>query len=159
MSTLAAQIDAFVQGAALVKEAVSGISREQALARPVPGRWSTQEVVCHLNDSDQAWIHRMKRVIAEDKPLLIGYDETRFAASLGYHQRNLADELTMLEQGRRQMASILRSLPQEAFARVGVHSERGLVTLEQMIALEIQHIAHHLKFIREKRQALGLPTG
>jgi hypothetical protein len=26
------------------------MTREQLLARPVPGKWSTQEVVCHLAD-------------------------------------------------------------------------------------------------------------
>jgi hypothetical protein len=51
------------------------------------------------------------------------------------------------------MALILRSLPDSAWARVGVHTERGLVTLEQMN----EHIPHHVKFIHEKRQALGLP--
>ena len=44
--------------------------REALKARPVPGKWSTLEVVCHLVDSEQAWCHRMKRVIAEDNPLL-----------------------------------------------------------------------------------------
>ena len=45
----------------------------------------------------------MKRVIAETRPLLIGYDETRFAATLGYHDRDLEQELTLLDQMRQQM--------------------------------------------------------
>jgi len=40
--------------------------------------------------------------------------------------------------------------------RVGVHSERGPLTLEQMLAMAIRHIPHHVKFIEEKRKALGL---
>ena len=50
-------------------------------------------MVCHLVDSEQAWCHRMKRVIAEERPLLIGYDESRFTASLAYHQHDLHEEL------------------------------------------------------------------
>jgi hypothetical protein len=43
-------------------------------------------------------------------------------------------------------------------ARVGVHNERGPLTLENLLQLATRHIPHHLKFIAEKRQALGLPA-
>jgi hypothetical protein len=98
----------------------------------------------------------MKRVIAEDRPLLIGYDEGRFAAALGYQGRDLGEELPLLEGMRRQMAGILRGLPEAALARTGVHSERGLVNLDEMLVAEVEHVPHHLRFIREKRAALGL---
>jgi hypothetical protein len=98
----------------------------------------------------------MKRVIAEDRPLLIGYDEARFAAGLAYHEHILEEELTLLEQSRRQMARILRTLPAEAWKRTGIHSERGLITLEEMLVIENDHIPHHVKFIVEKRRVLGL---
>jgi hypothetical protein len=157
MSFHAELIDPFLAGPPMLRHAVAGMSREQLVSRPVPGKWSTLEVVCHLVDSDQAWIHRMKRVIAENRPLLIGYDETRFAAALGYQERNLEDELALFEQGRRQMAGILRGLAADAWTRAGVHSECGLITLQQHVELEADHVPHHVKFIAEKRRALGLP--
>ena len=158
MASLPAMIDAYLAGTQTLRQAVAGMSPEHARARPVPGKWSTLEVVCHLADSDQAWTFRMKRVIAEDRPLLIGYDESRFAQALGYQERDLERELAFLEQTRRQMAQVLRRLPAEAFARTGVHSERGLCTLEQMLQIEIDHLPHHVRFILDKRKALGLPT-
>jgi uncharacterized damage-inducible protein DinB len=156
MSTIPKLIDAFLAGPQTLRQAVAGLSRAQLVSRPVAGRWSTLEVVCHLVDSDQAWMHRMKRVIAEERPLLIGYDESRFAAALAYHQRDLEEELGLFEQGRRQMARILRTLPAEAWSRAGVHSERGLLTLEEHLKLEVEHVAHHLKFVVEKKRAMGL---
>jgi hypothetical protein len=123
----------------------------------VPGKWSTLEVICHLVDSEQAWCHRLKRVIAEENPLLIGYDESRFTAALGYDHHDLAEELNLLEGMRRQMARILRALPEAAWARTCVHSERGLMTLEEMLQAEIEHVPHHITHIIEKRKALGLP--
>jgi hypothetical protein len=95
-------------------------------------------------------------VIAEERPLLVGYDESRFSQSLGYQERNAEEELSYLEQTRRQMARVLRQIPPEALARSGIHTERGLITLEKMLELEIEHIDHHVKFIREKRRSLGL---
>jgi len=158
MSSLAPLIEAYLEGPQLLRRSVAGMTREQLLSRPVPGKWSTQEVVCHLVDSDQAWIHRIKRVIAEDKPLLIGYDEARFPTALGYNDRNVEAEPTLLDLMRRQMASILRKLPDAALSRVGIHSERGSVTLEEMIKIENDHILHHVRFVLEKRRALGLPV-
>ena len=69
MPALSKLIDAYLEGPQTLRRAVAGMTREQLQARPVTGKWSTLEVVCHLVDSDQAWIHRMKRVIAEDLPL------------------------------------------------------------------------------------------
>ena len=152
-------IETYLEGPALLRRAVADMTAEQLRARPVPGKWSTLEVVCHLVDSEQAYCHRMKRVIAEARPLLIGYDETRFAATLGYHDRDLEQELTLLDQMRRQMARILKSVPEGAWSATGVHSERGLMTLEVLVLTEAEHIPHHLAHVAEKRKALGLTDG
>ncbi len=158
MTSHAELINTYVAGPGLLRQAVAGLSREQLRARPVAGKWSTLEVVCHIVDFDPVYVDRMKRVIAEDNPQLLSADENRFAAALLYHDRDLEEELTLLELTRSQMARILRALPPEAFRRVGVHNERGPLTLEQLLTTITNHIPHHVKFIAEKRQALGLPS-
>ncbi len=155
MSALAPLIDNYLAGVQTLRQAVAGLSREQLLARPVPGKWSTLEVVCHLADFEPILADRMKRVIAEDRPTLLGASESRFAAALAYHERDVNEELAVVEQTRRQMARILRTLPDEVLKRVGVHNERGPRTLEQLLTTATNHIPHHVKFIEEKRQALG----
>ncbi len=42
--------------------------------------------------------------------------------------------------------------------RVGVHSERGPRTLEQLLTGATNHIPHHVAFVHAKRKALGLPA-
>jgi uncharacterized damage-inducible protein DinB len=156
MSAFAPLIDAFLAGPAKVRHVVRGLTPAQLQGRPVAGKWSMLEVVCHLADSDQAWAHRMKRVIAEDKPLLIGYDESRFAAALFYHDRDISVEFDFIDRTRRQLGQVLSKLAPETWKREGIHSERGLVNLEEMLKIEIRHIDHHLGFMAEKRKALGL---
>ena len=158
VSSRDALIESYLASLPRLRRAVADLSPEQLKTRPVSGKWSTLEVVCHLVDSEQAWCHRMKRVIAEDRPLLIGYDETRFTAGLPYHEADLEEELALLEGMRRQMAWILRGLPEAAWSRTGVHNERGLMTLEEMLRAESDHVPHHLAQILEKRKALGLPA-
>jgi hypothetical protein len=158
MSSLPQLIETYLEGPPALRKAVAGMTRDQVLARPVAGKWSTLEVVCHLADFDPIMADRMKRIIAEDKPQLIGADENKFAVALAYHNRDLEEELTIIERTRSQIARILRTLPAEALNRVGIHSERGPLTLERMLGYGINHIPHHVKFIQEKRQALGLPA-
>src|SRR5690348_788098 len=121
MPRLPQLIESYLDGVHTLRQAVAGLTREQLLARPVAGKWSTLEVVCHLADFDPILADRMKRVIAEDKPTLLGADEKRFAAALAYHERDLDEELTIIEQTRRQLARILRTLSPAALQRVGVH--------------------------------------
>jgi hypothetical protein len=156
MPTMTEMIDAYVAGAQTLRQAVRGLTREQLLARPVPGKWSTLEVVCHLADFDPILADRMKRIIAEDKPPLLGASEVKFAAALAYHDRDVEEELAIIENTRRQMARILRKLPESALKREGIHNERGPMTLERMLTLSTNHIPHHVKFIEEKRKALGV---
>jgi hypothetical protein len=156
MASFQQLIDDYLAEPKALRAAVAGLTREQLLARPVPGKMSTLGVVCHLADFDPIMADRMKRVIAENNPMLVGADENRFLAALAYHDRDLEEELTIIERTRSQLARILRKLPADAWQRTGTHTERGPRTLEQLLTGSIQHIPHHVRFIHEKRQALGV---
>jgi uncharacterized damage-inducible protein DinB len=156
MAKLATLIEAYLAGPAQLRGAVNGMSREQLVAQPVPGKMSTLEVVCHITDFEPVYADRMKRVIALDNPTLLGADENRFRAALAYQQRDVEEELAIVERTRSQMARILSTLPEAALERTGTHDERGPQTLEKLLTTITGHIGHHLRFIQEKRQALGL---
>lgn len=158
MATLDPLIDSYLEGVRTLRQAVAGMSREQLRARPVPGKWSTLEVICHLSDFEPIFADRMKRVIAEEKPTILGADENKFAAALAYQDRDLDEELTIVDRTRQQMARILRTQKPEVLARVGIHNERGPRSLEQLLTGATNHIQHHVKFILDKRKALGLKT-
>ena len=153
-------INDYLAGPAILRKAVAGMTGDQLKAKPVPGKWSTLEVVSHLTDFDLIYADRMKRVAAEDHPEIWGADQERYAATLAYNQRNAEEELALLEQTRKHTARILRSLPAEAFSRTATHREPDKSeprTLETYLTLMIGQIPHHVKFIYDKRRALGLP--
>lgn len=148
-------IDRYHAGAARLRAAVAGMTREQLLARPGPGAWSTLEVVVHLSDFEPVYADRIRRVAALDRPLLLGADENLFAANLSPHERDVEEELAVIDALRRATARLLRSLPDAAFARPCVHSERGLLTLEQLVGYAADHVTHHAGFIDRKRAVLA----
>lgn len=156
--TTAELIEKYAAGPRQLRAAVAGFSREQAAARPIPGKWSTLEVVCHIADFEPVYADRMKRVLVEDRPTLLGADQEAFARRLAYPERDLEEELAIIDFTRRQMVRILRTVHAEDFQRVGIHSEYGERTLARLLETIANHIPHHVKFIEEKRKALGLPA-
>jgi hypothetical protein len=148
--------DAYLAGAAQLRAAVSGMTSEQLSARPVPGKWSTLEVVAHIADFEPVMSDRIKRVISHENPTLMGADENLFATHLFYCDRNIEEELAVVEAIRVSTARILKLLPPAALNRIGTHSDAGILTLELLVLRATNHITHHLKFIQEKRDALGL---
>lgn len=147
-------IDEYASGPAKLRKLVAGLSAEQIRARPIPGKWSTLEVVCHLADFEPVYLDRMKAVLTQDKPTFFGRDETAFAAKFAYHQRDLAEELNLIESCRQSMTRILRTLPAADFQRLGVHNEAGEMTFESLLRRVTDHLTHHARFIAEKRAAL-----
>lgn len=149
-------ITEYLDGADAVYRAVDGMSEEKLDARPISGKWSTRQVICHLADFEPIYADRMKRVIAERHPTFFGGDPDTFAAGLAYEQRSVSDELAVISAVRRHMSTILRELRSEDFLRTGNHSEAGTVTLEALLQGIASHVPHHLRFVAEKRKALGI---
>ena len=148
-------VEAFVGQAGVLHALVRGLSPADLEARPVPGTWSLRTLAIHVMDSDQFAIGRMKRIIAEDLPLLIAYDESAFAERLHYGAQDLGMVCDLYRLGRLHMGEILRRLPADTFARAGVHNQRGLVRLGDLVTGYVGHVEHHLVFARAKLAALG----
>ena len=148
-------IAAYLAGPALVRNAVRGLSRTDLVARPVPWKWSCLEVVAHLADFDPIYVDRMKRCVASENPTVYGADENSFAQHLAYHDRDIDEELAVLDATRAAFGRVLAALPASAFARPATHDERGPMTLETMLTAITRHITHHLPFVAAKRAALG----
>jgi hypothetical protein len=151
-----ALLDAYLGQPDRLRSAVAGLSREQLISRPVAGRWSILEVVCHLVDTDANIAHRIKRALSEERPVFDRVTPERMLAALAYHDREVEEELTLFDVGRRQIGRILRASPPEACERAGVVGNRGERTVDQMINGAVEHLAHHLGFVIEKQCALGI---
>ena len=78
--SVAAAIDEYLAGPVLLRQVVAGMTPEQLRARPIAGKWSTLEVVCHIAEYEPIYADRMKRVIALNDPELLKGDPGLFAA-------------------------------------------------------------------------------
>lgn len=147
-------IDLYAQGAEQLIGSVSHLTDEQLRARPIPGKWSILEVVCHLADFELVNADRFQRVLAEESPTLFNAVPDQFLSSLKYEHRQLKDELQLIKAVRIHITTILRNQPETAWSRKFIHSVDGELSLLQLLQRATKHILHHLPFIEEKRAAL-----
>ena len=152
--TVADLISSYEKGIDELRVAVAGLTDDQLRSRPVPGKWSTLEVVCHTADCEQFFADRMKRTVAMERPLLLGADGFRYPEPLRYQEHDLEEELDLVAVTRRQLARTLRLVAPDVWQRAAVHSETGLVTPRQLLLHAINHLRHHLRFVAEKQAAM-----
>lgn len=152
-------IEAYAAGADKLAMAVRGLSKEDLAWKPPAdakvGKWSIQQIIVHMTDSEAVHADRMKRVIAEENPTLVAFDEARWAANLAYEQRSAEDSLGLFAAICKDMTVILRNLAPAAWQRTGMHTERGKMTLAQLVNGSNQHLDHHLEFVHAKRRLMG----
>src|SRR4051812_28015394 len=67
-----------------VMRALAGITRTELDSPEAPGEWSPRQVIPHLADSEMPSAARLRRLIAEENPPLVGYDQEEFARRLHY---------------------------------------------------------------------------
>ncbi|WP_339744264.1 DinB family protein [uncultured Rubinisphaera sp.] len=149
-------LEEYAQGADLLASAIAGMTPQQLDARPIPGKWSTRQVVCHLTDFEPIYADRIKRALVEENPTLMGGDPDVFASGLGYEVRDLENELNIIHTTRQQLLTILNNCDEAAFQRTGRHSRDGDLTIETLLKRITGHIPHHIKTIEEKKQALEI---
>jgi DinB superfamily len=121
---------------------------ETAWRRPeAAGKWSVVEIVQHLADSDLVFGFRARMIVAEDRPLIQGYDQDRWASMFRYRDASLESALAQLDALRAANLALLRRLDPDQLARVGLHSERGPESLGHLTKLMAAHDLVHRRQI------------
>ena len=136
-------IDSLRKAPKRLRKLIGKLSKKQLARRPAEGKWSIKDVLAHLADGEMVLGTRMRFVAAMDRPAIVGYDQDAFVANLAYDDTS-ADELWRnFAQLRAMNVALLERLPERAFARVGLHSERGEESLVSMVFMYAGHDRLH----------------
>jgi hypothetical protein len=128
--------------AAAVEAAGDRLDRE-----PADGGWTGRHVVHHLADSELTSAVRLRRLLAEDAPVIAGYDEGRFAETLRY-DRPVAAALRAVEAARATSAELLDLLTDEDWERTGTHTETGAYGVGAWLRTYADHPYDHAEQLR-----------
>jgi hypothetical protein len=136
-----ALIARYVDGPRVVEEALARIG-EQSLDQRAADGWTAREIVHHLADSEMTSAIRLRRLIAEERPQIVGYDEPEYARRL-YYDRPIETSIAAFKAARASTATILERLTEDEWQREGTHSESGRYTVEDWLRIYAAHAHDH----------------
>ena len=117
----------------------------EALARAyAPGKWTARQVLLHIVDVESVFHDRLKRALADAKPLYWGIDPDRWTARLAYPERSLAIAAGLFAAQRVALDELLSAVTEPEWERAGIHSEYGRLTLRDLATRVAGHANHHL---------------
>jgi hypothetical protein len=140
-------IERYRTGHQAVVDALSGKSDER-LDRRDGDEWSARMVVHHLADAEATAFVRLRRLLAEDQPVIHGYDEAEFARRLHY-DRPIEPSLAVLAAVRASSLQMLETLTDEEWERAGTHSESGRYSVDDWLRIYAGHAHDHADQIRK----------
>lgn len=143
----------------LIRKLLRGLTEKQLSTRPAPGKWCIKEIVAHLADGEVIVGSRYRFIAAHDRPPLPSTDQDAFAARLGPMNAKAADLTDDFAMARAVNLGLLERLPEEAWDRIGIHSERGEESIRGIVATYAGHDRHHLSQIETIRTGLFPKAG
>jgi uncharacterized damage-inducible protein DinB len=152
MSDLSELLERFRRGPELVAIAITGAAGSELDFAP-SGKWSVRQILAHLSDAEMVAAARCRRIIAENNPTLMAYDQEAWASNLDYHRRKTSQSLETFRRIRSENYDLLKELPEAAFDRTGNHSERGQLTLRQLLSDMTEHAEKHTGQLQAVRAA------
>jgi hypothetical protein len=147
-----ALIARYADGPAEVTAALDGITDAELDRRPGPGAWTAREIVHHLADSETNSYIRLRRLLAEDNPAIVGYDQERWAQRLHYGQLPIDASVAVFSAVRDASTALLRIAPAIAFDRAGTHDEHGVYSVGTWLEIYAAHAHDHADQIRRARR-------
>ena len=141
-------IAVYRDGYRAVVEALQGATEEMLDARPREGAWTAREIVHHLADSEMTAAIRLRILLVEDRPKILGYDQDAFVRRLHY-DRPHESSLMAFRYARECTAQILERMTEQDWLREGTHTDVGSFSVERWLDTYAPHAHNHARQIVE----------
>jgi hypothetical protein len=127
----------------------AGISEEASMRRYAPEKWSIRQLLNHTTDTERAFAFRVLWFGRGFELPLPGFDQDTAANGAAADAISWAAHVEEFRRVRLSTISLLRNLPEEAWKRGGIASEK-FVTVRALAWIIGGHAAHHLGILRER---------
>jgi hypothetical protein len=144
----AALVARYKDGTTAFTAAATAVAKAGRLdRRPDDGGWTARQVVHHMADAELTSAIRLRRLLVEDAPVIVGYDEAAFARTLHY-DRPVGAALRTVEAARAATAELLDRLADAEWTRAGTHTEDGTYGVEDWLRIYAAHPFDHAEQLR-----------
>jgi hypothetical protein len=141
-------IDRYRDGYQAVVDALSAVELD---ARPDETEWTPREIVHHLSDAELTRAVRLRRLLAEDAPHIVGFDQEEYARRIHY-ERPVEASLAAFKAAQDSSIEIIERLSDDEWSRQGTHSEFGHYGVETWLERAAEHAHEHAEQIRRCRR-------
>jgi len=152
-------VEAMAEAPDRLRRLIRGLTERQLATKPAPGKWSIKEILAHLADGEVILGSRYRFIGAHDRPPIQGYDQDAFAAKLGPLNAKAADLIDDFAMVRAANLGLLERLPEKAWDRIGLHSERGEESIRKLVYMYAGHDRHHIAQVETIRTGLFPKAG
>ncbi|HPO93173.1 MAG TPA: DinB family protein [Phycisphaerales bacterium] len=123
---------------------------------PDVGRWPARVLLGHLADAELVFSHRMRRTVAEDRPVLAVFDENALIDAGLYNgpTHPAAGFVAVIHTLRRWTGEWLGTLKEPQWARACLHPERGELSVRRIADYATWHLEHHGWYLQRKIEKL-----
>jgi hypothetical protein len=122
-------------------------------ARPFPGKWSPNEIIGHLGDSEWVYGYRLRLIVCEENPVILGTKQEAWVEHLRYNEQEPEQLVEAFRVLRELNLAEWRRRPAADLRRTGQHNERGAESLEVMLRMLAGHDLSHLGQINRYLEA------
>jgi hypothetical protein len=143
----------YAEGPDRLEAALAQVPAEALKWQPGPGAWSVHQVIVHCADSETNSHMRLRYLLGEDNPTIIGYDQDRWSKVLDYHALPLAPALATVRAVRANTVPLLRQLSPSQWTRTGHHTESGTYGVMQWMKIYAEHLHQHERQILRNLEA------
>ena len=138
--------------------AVSGLPDKVLRYKPSPDKWCILEILGHLADIEIVYAHRIRQMLADDKPVIAPMDQDVWARNLDYLDTPAPELVAIYGLNRHHTVQLLRRLKPEDLQKLAFHLELNrTVTVAEMLETMSAHGLKHLQQIEKlKRDAKSI---
>jgi hypothetical protein len=143
------------QTASALADIVSRYPAKILRARPFEGKWTPNEIIGHLSDSEWIYGYRLRLILCEDDPAILGAKQELWVASLRHNEREPSELVEIFRTLRVLNLEVWRRMSPEDLKRSGRHNERGAESLGVMLRMTAGHDLSHLDQISRYIHEIG----
>ena len=133
----------YAEGPDRLEAALNLVPGEALKWRPGPGKWSVHQVVVHCADSEANSAIRVRYLLGEEAPTIIGYDQDRWVDAMDYDAHPLIPALATIRAVRANTVPLLRRLTPAQWVRQGTHTESGAYGVGEWLEIYAEHLHQH----------------
>jgi hypothetical protein len=137
-------LDVLAQTSSALREVVGTNTVTVLRTRPFEGKWTPNEIIGHLVDGEWVYGYRLRLILCEDHPAILGTNQDSWVARQRHNERESSELVDMFGILRQFNLALWKTISPADLTRTSLHNERGPESLGVMLRMLAGHDLSHL---------------